>query len=352
MSWFAVVLSGIVLPLQTPSLEGQSAPPLKASAKDPIEGIWPSTKLLNLMLHRWTDDMSDEFGLSAEQRPKVRQAVVHRWETFLTENRSTLQPLANEFLEMRLDREPPTTERVKAWAERARPAFEAVRKQIGEGTGEFRDWLTPEQRAKFELRALQLNVGLEFADRKLQQWQTGKVDVKDVWEDPGREGRERRRERRRERERERERTDAAAEAAQTESDAAADDPIAHELDSWEKYVAEFATTYEFDEGQRDAASSCLSELRQRAVAHRDTHREEIIGLESRIQGFSGADKELDELKKQLTRLYGPIDDLFNELRSRIEKLPTAEQRAKIAQRLPSRSNANPSNADEDSPRSE
>ena len=41
------------------------------------------------------------------------------------------------------------------------------------------------------------------------------------------------------------------------------------------------------------------------------------------------------MKKQLSELYGPIDDMFKELRLRLEQIPTVQQRAASAKRKPS-----------------
>ena len=115
--------------------------------------------------------------------------------------------------------------------------------------------------------------------------------------------------------------------------AAQEDQIALEVVAWERYVEEFIRIYGLDEGQRTAVLSCLSELKQRAIAHRDKRRDDIATLELRISNFTGSDEELAGLKEQLTELYGPIDDMFQELKARIEQIPTARQRAEAAQKI-------------------
>jgi hypothetical protein len=80
--------------------------------------------------------------------------------------------------------------------------------------------------------------------------------------------------------------------------------------------------------------SVLSELKERALSHRDRHRDEIAKLEARIASFGGSEEELPELKGQLTELYGPIDDMFKELKLRIESVLTAEQRGGVKTPVP------------------
>jgi hypothetical protein len=217
--------------------------------------------------------------------------------------------------------EPPQKERVESWAKRAMPVFTQFREQFSKGTDEFREVLGPAQRAKFELQALQFDVGMQFAERKLEEWQRGEFEEHEFWEPVG-DHRSRHEERRRGRMREPE------ERAETRPEET--DQIALELTAWEKYVEAFIRIYRLDHGQRTTVFSVLSELKQRALAHRDRYRDDIAGLERLIEGFSGSDQELADLKEQLTRFYGPIDDMFRELKRRIESVPTAEQRAAVA----------------------
>ncbi|UCC32492.1 MAG: hypothetical protein JSU86_09455 [Phycisphaerales bacterium] len=289
------------------------------------EGLWPSKKLMNLMLTRWADRISRKYELEESQRAKVRKAVVERWGTFLNENRSTIQPLVNEFVEMRMGLEPPTKEQVQAWAQRVAPAFEKFREQVDQGTSEFREILDPLQKAKFELEVLQVGVGVQVAEQKLKQWQKGEFEKYELWEPTGPDRRQRRAERRRRR------MEQARKTAEIAPQSEETDQIALELKTWERYVREFIRIYKLDEGQRTAVLSVLSELKERALAHRDRHREDIAKLERHIETFTGSKEELADLKRQLTELYGPIDDLFKELRHRAESIPTAEQRAAIAE---------------------
>ncbi len=308
---------------------------VKAAPAESLEGLWPSKKLMNLLLARRAHQAAARYELNEEQQKKVREAVVGRWGRFLTENRATLQPLANEFIEMRMELEPPSKEQVQAWAKRAMPVFGKVREQLEQGIGEFREILDPLQRAKFELDAMRFGVGLQITEQRLENWQQGEFETSEFWQPPGE--RRRRREERRRRRGGSERAvnlpgapgrGAAGEVTPSEQQ----DQIALELHAWEKFVEEFIRIYGLDGAQRDAARSCLSEVKERALAHRDRRREDIVRLEGRIRENTGAEEELADIKKRLVELYGPIDAMFAELKRRIEQIPTAKQRARITQR--------------------
>jgi hypothetical protein len=323
----ALILFAILLvPMASEPLPAATGVAESPAEPAPPEGLWPSPKLLNLMLVRWAEETCADYELDDPQRAQVRGEVVAQWSGFLTENRSVLQPLANEFIEMRMTLEPPSKEQVQAWADRALPVFEKTRDQIRESHDEFRKVLRPMQRAKFEVDALQMSAGMAIAEQKLKEWKQGEFDKDVFWEPLPAERRARREERRR-------RRTEPDPTAVAESPKTPVDQIAAELDSWEKYVADFVQLFHLDEGQRTAALSCLSELRERAIAHRERRREEIARLEYRIQNNTAtSDAPLDDLKKQLRELYGPIDDMFKELQTRLEQIPTADQRAAAVER--------------------
>ena len=302
--------------------EKQATPPAR------LEGLWPSPKIMELMLVRWADRLSLQYELDEAQRSKVRGAVKQRWGKFLSDHRAAIQPVVNELIEMRLETQPPTKERVQAWAEQAAPVFEKLREQLEQSTAEFREVLTPTQRTKFDADASMFDLGVRLAEQKLSQWRKGEYKEDEFWRPPSLGGRKRRagtgdravgsgpRE-----------ATAEGKRSVAEKQPAETDQIAIELAAWREYVEAFIQVYGLDEGQRTAVLSILSELTERATAHRDRRRQEIAELENRVATFTGAEDELVELKKQLTELYGPIDEIAKELKGRIEQIPTAKQRA-------------------------
>ena len=317
--------------LDRSSTQPQAKEPQPGTRPDPppADGFWPTPKLLDLMLRRTADDLGSSLELDDEQRPRFRDAAAKRWGQFLTDGRAWIQPLFTEFLEMRMSFDPPTKTQLQAWAGRALPVFRSVRQQIDQGTDDLRDILKPEQRAKFELRRLKLAAGLAYAEAKLTLAESGQItedDLREFWQPT-----------RAERDQDDDHQEAGeAVAVGAEKPTAPPTPrdvIAEELAAWTDYVDTLMRTYGFDDGQRDAALSFLSELRQRALTHRDTRREEIVRLEERIARFDGAETELAELKKQLAELYGPIDTMFAELKRRVGAIPTAQQRAAVASRV-------------------
>lgn len=313
-------------------IPGESDKPSEAAetgASSRPGGMWPTPKLMNLMLTRWADQIGEEYELEPEQRTKVQEQVRTRWSSFLQENRDSIEPLVTEFLELRMEMSPPDKDSVQQWAQRAMPMYEQFRKQVTGTNGDLRQVLTPKQRIKFEIDAMQFAVGLQYAESQLSKWQSGEFDPRDFWEPPpsAREDRtkrwEERRARRQEQRRLREEREAEAKAL-----APPEDQIAVEMDLWDKYVAEFITRYDLDSGQQTTVQSLLTEMKQRATAHRDRNSAEILQLEARIQAGGNAPQQ-EEVKKKLVELYGPIDEMFAELQRRMQAVPTMAQIARV-----------------------
>jgi hypothetical protein len=233
-----------------------------------------------------------------------------------------MQPLINQFFEATVDPEPPSAAAVAEWAGRALPLFDKVRESLKEGNAQVREILTPKQQAQFDLEALGLATGMQMAERQLKSWQRGEFDPKD-WGGPRR--RDRQRERRRMAELEQERALAAERAA---SQPSLSDEIVLELDAWDKYVKEFIELYRLDDAQKSSAESVLTELKGRAQDLRAHSQERLAEIQRQLS--SDADPEQKQkLTAELVSIYQPIDTIFVELKTRLDALPTAAQRATV-----------------------
>ncbi|MCC7291151.1 MAG: hypothetical protein IT449_03700 [Phycisphaerales bacterium] len=316
--------------------QNQKAPARRAEPLDE-GGIWPTRKMMDLMLARWGEMVSEHYELDEKQSTELTSKIKSRWTTFAKENQKTLEPLLTDFIEMRLQMEPPTKEQVAEWSKRAGGAFDLLEKEINQGAEEMRGILRDDQRAKFDGEMMGFQTGMQFARTQLNRWQQGEFQEREFWDPPLAVRRERR---------EAEQARAKAEEAKAKSAAAdasgkmpgasmADGPpdqIASEVDAWTQHVEDFIKKYELDEAQKKSAYSILKELKDRALAHRDANKPEIDKLERRIALGTGTPEELKQVEEQLVKLYGPIDAMFEELQRRIEPIPTAKQKAAARKR--------------------
>lgn len=89
------------------------------------------------------------------------------------------------------------------------------------------------------------------------------------------------------------------------------------LGPWDRYVRDFSRRYRLDDSQRATAQSILREMHERREVYEQAHREDYEAARS----LEGQDQQ-----KQLAQLNQPIEFLFSQLKSRLERIPTTEQR--------------------------
>lgn len=320
--------------------QNQKAPARRAEPPDE-GGIWPTRKMMDLMLARWGDMVSEHYELDEKQSSELTTKIKSRWTTFATENQKTLEPLLTDFIEMRLQMEPPTKEQVAEWSKRASGALDLVEKEIAQGADEMRGILRDDQRAKFDGEMMGFQTGMQFARTQLNRWQQGEFQEREFWDPPLAVRRQRREAEQDKAKAEEAKAKAAAEKAAADASGKAPggsmaegppDQIASEVDAWTQHVEDFIKKYELDEAQKKSAYSILKELKERALAHRDANKPEIDKLERRIALGTGTPEELKQIEEQLVKLYGPIDAMFEELQRRIEPIPTAKQKAAARKR--------------------
>lgn len=285
------------------------------------------------LIRSWARGLCQHLDLQTQQCEVVEQDLVDRSTRFLKNHWSELRPVVHELMEMRNDVDPPSHERVRDWAARALPVFENLRIEVDAMSEDVQDVLTPPQRAAVEMKMLFVPDTMKLARKLLSDWSRGLGDPGMLWRTirrkPGTPATD----------------DNAAErdlpiGAEPEDavvtgdqhEAVETDLVERELTVWAKYVANRAEELSFDDAQRLAAQSCLQELSARARAHRDRYRGEIVRLEASIALQDVDPTVLARIKTELIRLYGPVDDMFAELKRRVDQLATARQRAAVDQR--------------------
>ncbi len=312
MRTFLAILLAIILTTPHASV-AQNATGQPSASNDP-GGFWPTKKMTELFIDRWLDAVSHKYKMDNDQVAKAREDALKRWPEFIRKNRDKLQPVVNEFIEMRLEMSPPSKERVANWATEAEEALNLFKGEIDGAIEDFRGALNPLQKAKFESEVLMFSAGMAAAEAKIKQWKTGEFEEREFWDPPTSEWH-----RREEQER------LAEEGIMPEPT----DQVIEELKAWDKFVERYIEIYKLDESQQASARSALKEMKERAISYRDANEQRIAMIEKRIQEHTGSEKELDQLKKDLFEVYGPIDEMFQELKTRVEALPTDEQREAV-----------------------
>jgi hypothetical protein len=292
----------------------------KAATPEPrSEGFWPTERMIDYAVRRWCGQVSYEYDLDEEQAARLEEMMQRRWPRWMKEHRRELQPLINEFMENRLAPEPPSPEQVSKWADKALRLFSLGRDELHAAQAEFRQWLRPRQKMKFDADVTKINVGMEIFERKLRGWQEGRFARNELWDEPYWV-----------RERERETAERrAAETPRAESgpSAAEGEPEPVPLDMWESYVAAFIKEYSLDDAQITSAWTIMGDLRARADRYRDRHSLEYARIQEQWeQSDEQTRKTLVARKEELDE---PLAQLFDELKDRLSRLLTDAQRRAV-----------------------
>jgi hypothetical protein len=125
---------------------------------------------------------------------------------------------------------------------------------------------------------------------------------------------------------------------QTQVDAAPSPPlprqpggaVAHEPpDPWTAYVQAFVLRHALDAAQRQTAYAILNELQQRATGYMLAHRPDLQELDRRVSQASVEDRSAAQRDRDA--MMRPVDLMFQELKDRLEPLPTTAQRTAASQ---------------------
>lgn len=88
----------------------------------------------------------------------------------------------------------------------------------------------------------------------------------------------------------------------------------------------FCDRYDLDKAQRASARAILRDLQERATAYRSSRSAELQRLQNQAVHAESAE-ERETARAELRAVLSGIDNLFEELKARLENIPTSEQRA-------------------------
>lgn len=265
--------------------------------------------MIDGVLARWADDLALRYDLDEDAARQLEHELSQGWRTFIQENRSVLQPLLNEYVEARLAINPPDPEVVRAWAERAGPVFAKIENQLHQTRRDLRSRLDPVGLGMLDVRSIEANVMLKTLEAKLDAWKQGRFEPHEWWDGTTRSRQEAAR---------------RAEPHASTASSKVNTRIDTEMLRWDHFLRQFVQRYLLDDTQTQAANSIARECKQRALEHRDRYRARLATLEKNV---GDATQYTVEQKAEFKAMYGPIDTLFAEMKTRLEKIPTTEQMA-------------------------
>ena len=278
--------------------------------KIPTEGFWPTRKMMERMIDRITDGMADEFNFDDSQLRLTREVFKARFPEFLNENRAEIQTLLNQYFEALLDDQPPAVEDVAEWAGRVQPLMTGFGEVCDEVAESMREYLNDDQVVMLDAQHVAFQTGMKMAQNKLAVWADGGYDPETEWIHRGdsRHG-------------SREEREAAEAAEQARQEAAKPQP----KDEWTIYTEQFIERYQLNEEQKQKAFTILrhqQEARDRYLRRKSDEMAHVTKLLTEAE----TEEERAASLEAYQRLNAPVDRIFEQLKERLDTLPTRAQR--------------------------
>ena len=301
----------LFLALSLPGLARAQNSKKDANEIERTRGLWdPQT-----MMKQASDGIAKHYRLNEEQKAFTSKLLTERVTKFLSKHNKNLWPLLMELTQQQMSGKEPSKEAAKRISELGSPIFEDARAEIMSAQDEFRKILTDQQKKIHDRDLKGLNAQFTQIDKRFQNWQTGNVSGRHPFDNirigPG-QGQQI--------------VPGASRRAQT--------PQA----KWERYVRLFNADYRLDDTQQRSTGAVLQDLKDHAGQYRKTHYKELVEADALVRDAQMAkpfDKQSLDTAKRIRYLRNkPFDDWFEELKSRLEQVPTEKQRAAFYVRNP------------------
>ncbi len=328
---------GLLLALLAPAQGADPAVPEEPAAAEsadapdynrPTEiGVRFTPALADAISHQFTKNMQERYELDEEQSTQIRELMTRQFMELAHKNAENGRNMVESFMAALIKNDGQIPKDVaKELAKTAQPMMPALREFFANSSAEIGRRMTLKQRLKFTGDVAGVTAGLAIFESRLKQWESGEITGDYVTLD----GREE------DSEEPSEPPDPNEPEAHRQARRQADRQMRWNADiddRWDVYVKSASEYYGFDEKQLAAAEAILKDLRDRAAAYktsdwRDRLRELWIAdsLTWRMDSQFNRGPWKYHLDNERERLMKPLEDLGQELKRRIEAIPTSKQR--------------------------
>lgn len=297
----------------------------------PEDGFFPTPRMIEGILHRIAEAYGEKLELDDEQREFFEEVLETRVPQWLQRNKPAIKTLLNQYFEAVLADEPPVAADVAEWAQQMIPLVHGFQSLAASSVEDLRAALTDEQAGILDADMAAFNVGVSFARSKMELWAAGEYNPETDWPRGAKHEEASAIEEKAVREaQERARSEvtgqpvATAPTADSRPANPAADPAHGPEDAWTRYVREFCARYEFTREQTETAQRFLREARRLRDRYQVKRLEDFRRLESALR--DPGQKDLEKLQADYKRLQAPLDRYFQQLKDRLDQLPTRAQR--------------------------
>jgi len=320
----------------------------------PPAGFWPTERMMDLAFDRMSENLAKHYSFDDAQMWNTRDLLKQRFPVWLEQNRGEIQSLMNEYFEALLANEPPSPAEVALWSQRVQPLVQEFVGLVQQTSDEMRTYMTDEQQVLLDGELAAMQVGVSYMNQRLNVWGQGGYDWETEWPRSDQFKRDRDQ---REQQLQQEAARAKAQAmnqplspggpeasGQATPPEGAGGPAAavkapatkassQPKDDWTAYVESFIQRYKLGEDQQNQARKILRSLLEQRDSYLRRKATEIAELEAKMRGAKSED-ERQVFRKRFDEFNGPVERMFNQLKERLDRIPTRKQRAEAAQPEP------------------
>ncbi len=257
-------------------------------------------------MDKFTGLLAERYQLNDEQKSRVTSLFYQESFGFFLKNAKVVIDQAREVVGARVRQEPFTPEQVARWARDGAPLMADGRARIERIADLMRQDLSPAQREILQRDFAGFERRFRDMEKMRTEWADGRWRPEDwgLEADPIQSGQAAPAP-----------TDQPAKSGRTPGPRGLSGPtrlLPHDETTWVIYVRDFSQRYRLDSAQRTAADSILTELVERAAQFRRDHANEIARVPMPARTYDPA--------------LAPIRRVFEELKARLDPIPTGAQR--------------------------
>ncbi len=304
----AKITAWMILPAMLLAVASRSVAAAEPKAAKDTYSESPLIWSADAIMDRFVDHMTRYYNLDETQQKYTKGLMTQKVKRFLTDYEQDVRWLAYDMWDYQQKGEVPPPEIAREWGRRGGPLIKAIRKEIIDGNMEWREILTDEQKRKHDRDLRIMNEQFDEMESKADRWSRGEIRPSDLRNTRG----------------------------LVNNDVYV---VRKSEDAWTSYVRSFAQLYELDEGQRNTAYSLLRQLKERARQYRESNKAEFDQIEKQKNELTAGARKNDpqerkqaseafaRLREKREKLEKPIsDDMFAELKRKLEQIPTDNQR--------------------------
>ncbi|MGD8450247.1 MAG: hypothetical protein PVJ57_00385 [Phycisphaerae bacterium] len=308
------------------------------------DGPWPTQKMMELVIDRFTEEVGHSLNLDEDQLYNMREIYKERVPTWLNDNRAAVQTVFNQYLETLLERDAPDPLDVADWATRAKPLLEEFSGLISDTVVDMEPYLTEEQQLMYEAQMASFQSATGYLSHRLEGWSEGNFDAETEWHRSPNFGAA---ESQRLHDYHNQQAQARGEVLGYDEQAAggagpvgqqpkteprtANPKVAAAADEYARYVESFIRRYQLNEDQQAQAAKYLTMAQEGRDKYLRRSGDRLAAARARVQAATD-ERTRAAAQQACAQLERPLKRYFQQLKDRLNKLPTSAQRLAAGQR--------------------